>query len=313
MKEEEEIEQEGFAKMDGETAAFPDLLDFEFFVIIFQNPWEKLKLPDKFAKLLDGQEPREVTLREASGGRHLWNVEVLFDGEGRMYLDRGWERFARAHDLGLGNFLVFSYDGDAVLTVKVFDGSMCRRHYHDDDEENIGSGSSSESGSNNSMDSSGNDISDSARKSSSTGTGTGTAEMNISDSARSSSGAAEMYIDDALTSQFTVTLKPSHLGARQKQYLNVPPVFQHAHGYDSRSEVVLRMRGEKWTVTLKHNIRKGGHRTRASLRYGWHQFCVDNRLGVGDVCFFRALRGDGVGDDHALKVEVRKRDGSFID
>jgi hypothetical protein len=87
--------------------------------------------------LLDGQEPREVTLREASGGRHLWDVEVLFDGEGRMYLDRGWERFARAHDLGLGNFLVFSYDGDAVLTVKVFDGSMCRRHYHDDDEESM--------------------------------------------------------------------------------------------------------------------------------------------------------------------------------
>jgi hypothetical protein len=87
--------------------------------------------------LLDGQEPREVTLREASGGRHLWDVEVLFDGEGRMYLDRGWERFARAHDLGLGNFLVFSYDGDAVLTVTVFDGSMCRRHYHDDDEESM--------------------------------------------------------------------------------------------------------------------------------------------------------------------------------
>ncbi|KAM0871918.1 hypothetical protein ACQ4PT_039074 [Festuca glaucescens] len=158
------------------------------------------------------------------------------------------------------------------------------------------------------MDSFSNDISDSARKSSSTGT----AEMNISDSARNSSGTAEMNIDDALTSQFTVTLKPSHLGARQKQYLNVPPAFQNAHGYDGRSEVVLRMRGEKWSVTLKHNIRAGG-KTRASLRYGWHQFCVDNRLGVGDVCFFRALRGDGVGDDHALKVEVRKRNGAFLD
>ncbi|XP_051182593.1 B3 domain-containing protein Os03g0212300 [Lolium perenne] len=293
MKEEGEIEQVGFAKMDGETAAFPDLLDFEFFVIILQNPWEKLKLPDKFAKLLDGQEPREVTLREASGGRYLWDVEVLFDGEGRMYLDRGWERFARAHDLGLGNFLVFSYDGDGVLTVKVFDGSMCCRHYHDDDEETTGGGISSDSCSKNSMYSVSNDMDESARK--------------------NSSSTGERNIEDALTSQFTVTLKPSHLGARQKQYLNVPPAFQHAHEYDSRSEVVLRMRGEKWTVTLKHNIRKGGHRTRASLRYGWHQFCVDNRLGVGDVCFFRALRGDGGGDDHALKVEVRKRDGTFLE
>jgi hypothetical protein len=92
------------------------------------------RLPDKFAELLDGQEPRQVKLREASGGRRLWDVAVWFDGEGHMYLERGWEQFARDHDLGLGNFLVFSYDGDAVLTVEVFDGSMCRRHYkHDDD------------------------------------------------------------------------------------------------------------------------------------------------------------------------------------
>jgi hypothetical protein len=75
-----------------------------------------------------------VKLREASGGRRLWDVAVWFDGEGHMYLERGWEQFARDHDLGLGNFLVFSYDGDAVLTVKVFEGRMCRRHYkHDDD------------------------------------------------------------------------------------------------------------------------------------------------------------------------------------
>ncbi|XP_047064538.1 B3 domain-containing protein Os03g0212300-like [Lolium rigidum] len=270
--------------MEAETAVFPDLSDFEFFMIILQNTWEKLRVPDKFAKLLDGQEPREVKLREASGGRRLWDVAVLFDGEGHMYLERGWQPFARAHDIGLGNFLVFSYDGDAVLTVKVFDGSMCRRHYHDDDD--TSSGTSSHSGTNNSMDSVSNDI--------------------------SSSSTAEMKMDDALTSQFTVTLKPSHLGDRQKQYLNVPPAFQNAHGYDRRREVVLRMRGEKWSVSLKHNVRADG-KTRATLRYGWHQFCVDNGLGVGDVCFFRALRGVGVGDDHALKVEVRKRDDTFLE
>jgi hypothetical protein len=97
---------------------------------------------------------------------------------------------------------------------------------------------------------------------------------------------------------------------------NVPPEFQKAHGYDKRSEVVLQMRGERWTVKLKHNIRAGG-RTRAGLRYGWHQFCVDNGLDVGDVCFFRVLRprgGDaGRGEDHVLKVEARKRDGTFLD
>ena len=94
-------------------------------------------MPDKFAKLLDGREPREVKLREAGDGRRglQWDVEVVFDGDGRMHLGRGWERFARAHCLQLGHFLVFRYDGDAVLTVKVFDGSMCRRHYQPDDDD----------------------------------------------------------------------------------------------------------------------------------------------------------------------------------
>ena len=30
---------------------------------------------------------------------------------------------------------MFLYDGDNVLTVKVYDETLCRRHYHIDDEE----------------------------------------------------------------------------------------------------------------------------------------------------------------------------------
>ncbi|CAM0871953.1 unnamed protein product [Alopecurus aequalis] len=287
-KEEEEIEAEGFATMKEETAGLLDLSDFEFFTIILGNSWDRLRLPDKFARLLDGQEPREVTLREAGGGPRMWDVEVVFDGKGHMYLDRGWEQFARVHDLELGNFLVFSYDGNAVLTVKVFDMTMCRRHYHPDDA-TTGTGSSSDNVSKNSSDS---------------------VSYNSIDSGSNGTSWAEMEIDDSPTSQFTVTLKTSNLGARQQQYLNVPPEFQDAHGYEKRTKVELRMRGKSWPVSLKHNIR-AGPKIRTSLRYGWHQFCVDNGLGVGDVCFFQALRGRG--EEHALKVEVRKPDGTFLD
>jgi hypothetical protein len=84
------------------------------------------RLPDEFAMLLDGNEPREVMLQEAGGGRRLWGVEVVPDGDGHMYLERGLEQFARAHDMVFGNVKVFSCDGDAVLTVKVFDhASTC--------------------------------------------------------------------------------------------------------------------------------------------------------------------------------------------
>ncbi|KAM0883941.1 hypothetical protein ACQ4PT_031310 [Festuca glaucescens] len=205
--------------MEEETAAFTDLSDFEFFVAIHQNSWDRLRLPDKFAELLDGREPGEVKLREAGGGRRRWDVEVVFDGEGHMYLGRGLDQFAREYEVQRGHLLVFSYDGDAVLTVKVFDGTMCRRHYkHDDDasmatikEEDPGSESSSESGSKNSIDSGSKNTIHTGRKNSN---GNG-------------SSSAEMDIDDAPTSQFTVMLRHCHLGARQKQYLVSAFMLEH--------------------------------------------------------------------------------------
>ena len=52
-----------------------------------------------------------------------------------MYLSRGWEKFYRAYDLRLGYFLLFRYDDDAtMLIVKVFNKTMCRMRYADDDD-----------------------------------------------------------------------------------------------------------------------------------------------------------------------------------
>ncbi|VAH69042.1 unnamed protein product [Triticum turgidum subsp. durum] len=128
-----------------EETTFQDLLGFEFFLILLPNFLKKLRLPDKFAKVLDGRELQEVKLREDGRRRRLWDMEVVLDAEGHMYLGHGWEQFARAHGLRLGHFLVISYDSHVVLTVKVFDQSMCRRHYqHDND---ASSASTSDSGS----------------------------------------------------------------------------------------------------------------------------------------------------------------------
>ena len=62
-----------------------------------------------------------------------WPVEVLFDGQGKMYLHTGWEKFARAHNLAAGCLLTFLYEGDGEMAVKVFDETACCRHYHTDD------------------------------------------------------------------------------------------------------------------------------------------------------------------------------------
>ncbi|RCV45942.1 hypothetical protein SEVIR_9G497500v4 [Setaria viridis] len=124
-------------------------------------------------------------------------------------------------------------------------------------------------------------------------------------------------------SQFTVSLRQCNLGTKQNQYLNVPVEFQDAHGYARRRRVELRMGGRSWSVNLKRGRRALGDRT--ALKYGWHQFCVDNGLEVGDTCFFKVIReGPCVDDDddewedeweddeHVLQVEVRKKDGTML-
>ncbi|KAK1694164.1 hypothetical protein QYE76_010861 [Lolium multiflorum] len=98
----------------------------EFFIVVYEDPLVKKELPKKFADYLDGKEPAKVYLRAADCGPRLWTVEVLFDGQGRMYLDKGWEKFAIAHGVDFGWFVHFKYEGNDVLTVKVFDGTMCR-------------------------------------------------------------------------------------------------------------------------------------------------------------------------------------------
>ncbi|KAE8821240.1 B3 domain-containing protein [Hordeum vulgare] len=115
----------------------------EFFMIILEKSSSRQVLPDNFVKMLDGLRPQNMKLRQAGNGlRKLWDVEVVFDTDGSMYLDRGWKQFVRAYDLRHGYFLVFRYDDNATFAVKVFDTTMCRRRYQDDDDTSNGSRSS---------------------------------------------------------------------------------------------------------------------------------------------------------------------------
>ncbi|KAI5016548.1 hypothetical protein ZWY2020_006399 [Hordeum vulgare] len=112
-----------------------DLEGIDFFTIILEKSCCRHVLPDNFVKMLDGHRPQNMKLRQAGDGlRRLWDVEVVFDTDGSMYLDRGWKQFVRAYHLRHGYFLVFRYEGNAMFTVKVFDTTMCRRRYQDDDD-----------------------------------------------------------------------------------------------------------------------------------------------------------------------------------
>ena len=89
-------------------------------------------LPKMFAHLLDCREPSELKLRKVYNRRTtMWNMEVVFDRAGRMFLKGGWEQFSHTYGLKPDFILIFHYDGDSMFNVKIFDRWMCRVHYND--------------------------------------------------------------------------------------------------------------------------------------------------------------------------------------
>ncbi|KAK1630929.1 hypothetical protein QYE76_005244 [Lolium multiflorum] len=101
---------------------------FEFVLVLKGDPRGIQRLPDSFADYVAGDDrPRTMHLREAACGYYRWIVDVIYDARGKMYLNIGWEKFARHHGLQAGFILLFSYFGDRDMSVKVFDETRCRR------------------------------------------------------------------------------------------------------------------------------------------------------------------------------------------
>ncbi|KAK1668826.1 hypothetical protein QYE76_056985 [Lolium multiflorum] len=280
----------------------------------YGHSWEKLVLPDKFGSTVMGRGLPEVKLRVAGGERRAWDVEVVADEYGDVYLAGGWREFARTNGLELGQLLFFRYDGVALITIRVLEGKPSPDQ---DEEEEDGAGTLRSLAAfplvyllleftvlRGRTKTEGN----------SSPPPPAPAPVPAPMGSESSNGGgdtADVGTVDPASSQFIVMLKECHFGLKQHQYLHVPADFHKAHGYTERRRVVLQMRGKSWTVNLKHTKLVGSGRRRTALRYGWHQFCVDNGLGLGDTCFFHALP-EGSGEDHVLRVEVRKQDGTIV-
>ena len=106
---------------------------FEFIIRIAGDPFSTKRLPDGFADFVDGEEPVVLQLHEEGCLVCRWPVDMWVDGHGKMYLHAGWEKFAHDHKIQPGFVLVFTYEGYAELSVKVFDGTVRHRYYHGKD------------------------------------------------------------------------------------------------------------------------------------------------------------------------------------
>ncbi|XP_031127344.1 B3 domain-containing protein Os01g0723500-like isoform X1 [Ipomoea triloba] len=85
---------------------------------------EKLKIPSKFAKHMDGVTSGTASLVGPSGNTWYVGVSQL---DGGLFFHDGWTIFVKDHCLEYGDSLVFRYDGDFHFHVQVFDEGSCEK------------------------------------------------------------------------------------------------------------------------------------------------------------------------------------------
>uniref|UniRef100_A0ACD5VUQ8 Uncharacterized protein n=1 Tax=Avena sativa TaxID=4498 RepID=A0ACD5VUQ8_AVESA len=242
----------------------PDPASLEFCKFMsYGLSWEKLVLPDKFGNALMCRDLRKVKLRVAGGGgRRAWDVKVVLDKYGDVYLAGGWRKFARANGLDLGQLLVFRYDGVALITITVLEGRPCEREEEEEEQEEEEEEEEQEE-EEEEEDEDEDEVWDGTEGNSSPPPPAPAPSPMSSGSSvgGAAAPAAEACTDDPASSLFTVTLRKCHFGTKQRQYLHVPIWFNEAYRYAERTKVVLQMRGKSWTVSLKHSSCGGGTRT----------------------------------------------------
>lgn len=86
--------------------------------------FDKLKIPSKFGKHLEGKTSGTVSLMGPSG--NTWHADLAQQTDGLYILD-GWAAFVRDHFLENGDSLVFRYDGNLHFTLQIFDQSSCEK------------------------------------------------------------------------------------------------------------------------------------------------------------------------------------------
>jgi hypothetical protein len=95
-----------------------ELLFFVCFILFPQI------IPDRFAQHFSGATGRTIKLESPNG--FTFDVQVTWILE-KLVIESGWKEFATAHNLRMGDFLVFKYDGNSQLNVLVFGPSGCEK------------------------------------------------------------------------------------------------------------------------------------------------------------------------------------------
>ncbi|XP_009115395.1 B3 domain-containing protein REM17 isoform X4 [Brassica rapa] len=210
-----------------------------------------------FSKHVEGSNDHIKTAKlRTDASAKTWLVEM--DG---LKLTDGWEDFAVAHDLRIGDIIIFRHEGKMVFHVTAFGPSLCEFQYTSASSHNI------------------NDVSDDDHTNK-TGNSSGEKRKRVKKNPRTKEESSSDH------SHFVAHVTPSSLSCDR---LYVPKGFAMSNGLDNMSGkeiVLLNEEGKSWNLNITYN-ESGMH---TFVRPGWRRFCAENGISQGHHCTFELVR-----------------------
>lgn len=289
--------------------------DSEFFKVYLPALSSKqLAIPPAFARHLNVTVPKHVIVRDYAGRRWHGKMEEV---EGVLVIKDCWERFACAHSLEHGDFLIFKYNGSSLFDVKIYGINGCLKkgtntthskketpvanmnatHVKKEPGREAEQTSIMDDPSCNQDDSETMIISSGKQGGSSVASRVKTRLRDVKDTGEEKAFKA---------TRFVVPKNPHFVSVitQYSRYLvNVSVALVRSHGIKLEPEMMLHdQNGRKWPVKIA--FRTDG---RIAITCGWSDFWRKHKLETGDKCVFEFVLGRG-NMSKEMKVQVvRKR------
>ncbi|ESQ47403.1 hypothetical protein EUTSA_v10028330mg [Eutrema salsugineum] len=208
-----------------------------------------------FSKYIQGTNEQKMTTAKLRSdvSKIAWKVKIEEDGQ---KLTDGWKQFALAHDLRIGDILIFRHEKHMAFHVKILGPSGCEVQYESclDDKSNLEK---------------------TQRK------------KKVEKNPKTEAGSSSSSLDPSC---YVANISPATL---RYDSLRLPVKISRENGLDTRcGEIVLmNEKGTSWKLNLKQ--KRSCESGTMYIRRGWRSFCSANGLRAGDSITFKLIQRGG--------------------
>ncbi|XP_019086660.1 PREDICTED: B3 domain-containing protein REM7 isoform X1 [Camelina sativa] len=211
-----------------------------------------------FSKHIGGKHEQKTAKLKSDSSEKTWVVKM----DGRR-LTQGWKEFVKAHDLRIGDIIIFKHEGDMVFRVTPFGPSCCEIQYA---QCNI------------KMEDDNDDEEDDMENQHSTRNGLRKTKLNPKTEAESFESCDYCFVANVTASNL------------KTDTINLPKKAASSKALSRRCDniILVNEEGNSWTLNLRFRESDGSY----YMGGGWKRFCSENRQKEGDLIAFN-LVGDG--------------------